>query len=324
MAPAPAPGQLTPEFLGQMLHTLPAGKVVDHMAGRLLNEAAGENPLGPIATAVSSKVILKSFQLGTPARAALIAGATDPDTIQELATHAIDWCDRWALLSNSNLQTLPHLVLCMPDQQSYYALGDPVARTCFAASISAILDGKVVHREQQPQGGLLRRTIRELVHGNREPHWEADPRLRIIQMAPPTVVESYSTSTAARYWKWDSLTDDQQADLRAAHLDWSLTSRAPERLSALLTSPREYWPLADTLEGHGQLPAWLPKLLAEDSNEWKPILKAGLCNAAGRSVGSMLFDVTGDDPGLWTVALEMLEQWDRPLPEWLEAVEALQ
>lgn len=44
---------------------------------------------------------------------------------------------------------------------------------------------------------------------------------------------------------------------------------------------------------------------------------------APRIVGRDLFDVTGDDPGLWSVALELLRGWEGTMPEWLDLVRSL-
>lgn len=43
----------------------------------------------------------------------------------------------------------------------------------------------------------------------------------------------------------------------------------------------------------------------------------------GRYLGEQLFAVTGDDPSLWGVAVDLLETWEGSMTEWLETVRAL-
>lgn len=44
---------------------------------------------------------------------------------------------------------------------------------------------------------------------------------------------------------------------------------------------------------------------------------------AGRYLGEQLFEVTGDDPSLWGVAVDLLETWEGSMTEWLETVRSL-
>lgn len=85
----------------------------------------------------------------------------------------------------------------------------------------------------------------------------------------------------------------------------------------------------ETLGGFAFENPWLEDLVTTAPvPTWKSLLGLGvrtrvLKPVAGRVVGRELFRVTGQDVGLWLLALEMLETWRGTLPEWLEAVEAL-
>lgn len=53
------------------------------------------------------------------------------------------------------------------------------------------------------------------------------------------------------------------------------------------------------------------------------VRRMGLHGVIGRHLGEKLFEVTGDDPSAWSVAVDLLESWEGSLDAWLETIGSL-
>ena len=77
------------------------------------------------------------------------------------------------------------------------------------------------------------------------------------------------------------------------------------------------------LGGDGFANAWLPGLLKHGPQGWRILFVEDWKPVTGHLIGEWLYEVTGDDVGLWMTALDLLSNWEDDLPNWLEAVAAL-
>lgn len=351
-------GALPTPFLAQMMSALPEGEIVDTMAVELLDRP-NLGWFGPVRSNVSARALMSRADprdLDQHAfRAALVAGATSVGTVRELAALSIEQEapseDVWSLVCNPLTATINEPIRTPRDlpQMSGRVAG---ARLC--SVMGAALEGRETAAPRTVLfspgqywgvGKLLERhwPWESLTQGQQNAvaavskecagEWEAVARGTGDKRSPLHDAidmlsnrRSRSSTVEAITQNIDDLLDQQGKSLRDRYL--SDLHAAPEEVLAVIEAEADQKPLermqvSAPATGVSQLNSWIPAVLEADSPAWKMLVRKAYKPTAGRHVGARLFEVTGDDPGLWAAGLDLLESWDRSLPEWLGAVDAL-
>lgn len=337
-------------FLSQMLSALPAGETVDSMAVALLDRGRTD-VYGPTPSEVSARALMSraadSLSELDALRIALIAGATNRDTVDELLDRASAFGalpdDLWSVLCNPLAVESGTSTPVPPYPSDVRGLG---VDTRLLAVMGAAVAGKKTNAPRgvlptrggfRGAGDLLERhwpwesltqEQQDFVAATSRQcavEWEAVSEKNVVRMGQregdpdrlaslTQINELFDDRTRRR---WDR--DKQLADL---HADPEVVKT---HLEDLAEDSRDSWAVQalDRTFGRGQMNTWLTEILDDDSMTWSTLVRRDMKPLAGRHVGARLYEVTGDDPGLWSVALDLLESWDRPLPEWLDAVAAL-
>lgn len=315
---------VSPALRAQMLATLPACQVVEqemrwvltNQDGPWLRVARSDADLAPIPSAVSARTVLDFGDSDAEYTAAVVAGMTSVEALEELGA-----------LEDELSAVIAAAMLCNP--------------VCMRADVPA---GALTKGALGKVGGVsLRVTLGLAV---------VDAALRGESTYAGTtgdwsVGSAQFAHTLERQVGWSRAGAPNEELLMDVLSDeildlWSgIASSGPGRATS---GPRRTGPTSDRRGKWGafksltrQVPAraglgfgpdydWAIKeeLWTLNARSWREDIAQDASKTCGRYIGQRLFEVTGDDPGLWSVALELLEDWDRTLPEWLEAVEALQ
>lgn len=327
----------TPMFRAQMLVDLPAGAVVDHAVRELIMGHDGDPyavPWGPVPTNVSDRVLAEDDDIETVgvARTAFLAGARRPDVVRRLVGADLPGMAAWAVAANPIAVDAVGEVARVPHALPPGASERKENLTVLLRLVGAVLDGVTVN---STAAGLLL------------PKDEyRDEELGI---------------TLEGHWPWASLTSGQAAavrrlsvflaeawEYRASRIQEAMSSNpdrdnlwmtgkwftsdailADEVLAELdeldgldLVRPRDLGFGRSWSTGLSQMPSWMPGVLdLSGTAQWRELQE--LKPVAGRHVGRRLFKITGDDPGLWSVTVEMLNEWGDSLSSWLKTVESL-
>lgn len=304
----------SPRLRGQMLASLPAGQVVESEMAEILSEPpsgetgwATEEVWAPTPSRVSLKTVLDYGDPRSPAMAAVVAGLRDPAAVAEMRErlNAGSWPKgrlTSAALCNSKL-SLDGEVHLSPSQD--IADIDENETLSFAV-VDAVLRGELTLAENLKMR-LAPQVVRSLEDSL---GWWAvgEPNKALLQKPLPRVAEGWERLAEA------TLDDPaaQGAGLGSSVLNtWKVMRGCTRSFPTHAVSGFAFGPHFDLLVSAVECPAL-------DLGSMR-----GHTTGIGRHMGRRLFEVTGDDPGLWSVAIQLLQDWDRPFREWLEAVESL-
>lgn len=302
----------------QMLTTLPAGQVVEQELRGILSSDSGTwlNPtefeLAPTPSFVSARTVLDYGDPGSKRTAAVVAGMKSPGELKILSEMAADLPPAMsaALLCNSTLQ-LSGPVPDGLDPDVLRRLGNVrIVNTLGLSLVDALLRGGTTYAEQLDA-------------------WKGDPAQFVQALERQLgwdLVGASNTELLAR-----GLSDEILSMWRAMCAPELPRAMDGRRRSEPAMEQRRVFVRAQepgvARAGFGfglEYDRWVKYALwGMDSAQWREAIAQDPGKTCGRHIGERLFDVTGDDPGLWSVALELLGDWDRTLPEWLEAVAAL-
>lgn len=296
------------QFRAQMLAEVPAGQVVEREMAEILGSLSSKMLPGatwaPTPTHVSLRTVL---DYGDPRDAsihAVMAGMRSPAAVDELremhnAGHLEERLHH-ALMCNSLLPTLDGLVH-IPKTVIRTANGE-AGPSLAVALVDAVLRGESTYAEKYESSFC-----------------------------------KWNTGALESYLGWEAVGDPNRDLLLRRVPDlttqWA-RSRSPEELRPRKRGLARLWAemVAVVFKGHDSAATVSGFAFGPDHDELVAKLEdphvrmSGIvCQGVGtgRHVGRRLFQVTGDDPGLWSVALELMVKWDRSFLEWLEAVEAL-
>lgn len=327
-----------------MASVLPSGLMADQVIVSLLREG-GPVDVGsssPLPSNVSPRAVAAVLDssdpaLNHPSFPALLVGLQDPEAVQVLASRAEPVLYRWAVLLNPVSQKLSSRpVLPSLEEVSWNQRGRVLRLVAPAAlphfDVLAETDERL---RAFYTGGPFAGSIMAAA----SPHW-------VWGQLP--CLEGWFGYEEVSQWcdEWATLPESlwirSQQDIRNVELDPSRSVRT--RLRAMLARlDPEYAPVIgatlDRYVSDGVFPyvlydpkdlggcsfenPWLREVLMYPGQGWKALMGPKVKVVAGKVVGQELYKVTGDDLALWSVGCDLLQGWDRSLPEWLEAVGSL-
>lgn len=349
-------GLLDGNLLLQMASALPSGLVVDQVVEsvlpvkveRLVQYAGTAAPTNLSARAVA-ELDLEPDSWATWLPEVLV-GLRDPEAVRVLASRADrDWL-RWVVHLNpasrglDNLPDLPPLddASFTSDENGLLflkaapaALGnlqalarDPRVLEVFSrGALGAHPEGLEIFDGAGVAGGA-KQAVRWF---NRQFLWNTLPYR-------PEELPAHVSQDWVEQMPEDAYFRDSAARRRIQALHVSGVS--PDRSSYIQSliaddNPDSAVKVVRQLEGLGPLSAqheygglsfenpWLPALVASPGSLWRSLLLSGKKPVTARPIGRALYEVTGDDIGLWLTGCELLDSWEGSIPEWLEYVRAL-
>ena len=332
------PLHLNSPAVRQMVVTLPPGELVDRtilegMDFQTISSVPVPNNLSPHGV----QDALNAIAIGDNTSVALgsvFAGLRDPESVRVLAANAYEEWMRWAVhlnpasthLAGHELPPMPRgldevTVACLRESQIVMAAAFP--NLPWFRNNEELIDLYVQFVTHQTSFGP--NTCPAFLR-----NWTWDHLPVAEDLLPEKVLNHWEGS-------WQGLMSPEELKREIARIAASIRSRGeaktfllellvaednPDR-AALIATRLRHCRDASVLGGPGFMNAWLPNAMKLDSHVWRTYLMSDLKPVSGRIAGEELYKVTGDDLGLWMAGLDLLENWDGSMPQWLQAVEAL-
>lgn len=325
---------LTRTSKAQMLSALPPGPLVDAAVRDLMSRAlhAGEHPL-PLPLNASPAAFAGQELVDSQVTLQVLAGLQDPAALAAaLGTGPVTDLQKWAALVNPSSGALS---ITVPDVDSLDG------STEFGGHVPgfAQLTAPAVRGLPRTHGrDEIRRFMCERVLVNPETpdvvaeHWAWSLRPSGLHMLPGWFADDWRASSPAAF-----RLPLQELELKLAHAMGPSALSLDGLASLAIATPTQNLPpwllevlakwvrqqAQDALGGRACVPPILPALLRYDEALWWDLLCRDGKPALARDLGARLYRVTGEDFGLWSVALDLLDDWDGSVGEWLAVVGSL-
>lgn len=328
-----------------MATALPSGLVADQVILSAMRERPGLSRANgsPLPTNLSARAIrdfMTEGRIGVAALPALLTGLRDPEALDEAFHAAAKGAGRWAVHMNPVSLQLSDLLpprdfRALSKGEALVVQRDMAPSALLHLDVLSQVDGRVrdLFATDLPPGmvssledhwawGRLPCSHMLLTASTRQT-WERkaahEQRLHADPVTRSEVLDDHWMGLEVEPLRLEqALLAQDDVDFGpevAAYLD-AVAEEAIESLSP--DTPRVVGTGGVSYEN-----PWLPAVLTSPGRGWQLVLRDDEKVVAGRFLGQELYKVTGEDAGLWLVACELLQGWDRSLPEWLDAVAAL-
>lgn len=293
----------------QLLADLPAGQVVEQEMAEILSAPSLGSAIvgptwGPLPSNVSLQTVMDCAAPESVPATAVVAGMRNPEAVEELRSLFNEgaWPDGWqALAALCNSKLAADGVVHIPHPSKVPALHR--STTLSLVVVDAVLRGErtIVEEDLSHLEPALATTLESFLGWSEV----GAPNKELLRGRLPALTHAWEQRHGDPLLKSRSPFKDYLRDMRDV-VCRPFQPRVTRGVSGFAFGPQ-----------HDLL------VVALEDPEVKMGSIRGPETGIGRHMGRRLFEVTGDDPGMWSIALQLLDGWDRSFPEWLEAVEAL-